>query len=296
MKIFEAKTLKEAYEQATKEFACSITEFDITIIQEASNGFLGFGKKNALIEVVLKHNHNQKSNHKKTNFLEAKKDIKIKNILEEIKKTKEASTLKINETKEEPTPKIISKVPIIETKEKIFDNFYDKEKKIDDIGIIKIKKDKDKIIEEVQFGLNSLFDNSCYDMEKIKVEFFDEGTLYIEFKGKDSALLIGKEGYRYKALSYILFNWINNKFNLMLRLEIAEFLQNQENAIDQYLEPVIKIIYEKGFFKTKLLDGILVHITLTRLREEFPNKYIVVKKNIKGSQYILVNEYKTKDK
>ena len=164
------------------------------------------------------------------------------------------------------------------------------------MNTLKIKNDKEKIIEKVQCGLHSMFNNSCYDIEQIKVEFYNEETLYIEFNGKDSALLIGKEGYRYKALSYILFNWINNKFNLMLRLEIAEFLQNQENAIDEYLEPVIKIIHEKGFFKTKLLDGILLHITLTRLRKEFPNKYIVVKKNVKGSQYILVNEYRTKDK
>ena len=39
----------------------------------------------------------------------------------------------------------------------------------------------------------------------------DDNTLYIEFSGEDAALLIGKEGYRYKALSYILFNWIHEK-------------------------------------------------------------------------------------
>ena len=295
MKIFEAKTLKEAYEQATKEFACSITEFDITIIQEASKGFLGFGKKNALIEVVLKNDNNNKSKHKQTTLLKKKKDIKIKNISEKIENTKKTSELKTNNIKKE-NDNTLNKVSTIKTNEKIFDNFYDKEKQNNHMNTLKIKNDKEKIIEKVQCGLHSMFNNSCYDIEQIKVEFYNEETLYIEFNGKDSALLIGKEGYRYKALSYILFNWINNKFNLMLRLEIAEFLQNQENAIDEYLEPVIKIIHEKGFFKTKLLDGILVHITLTRLRKEFPNKYIVVKKNVKGSQYILVNEYRTKDK
>ncbi len=295
MKIFEAKTLKEAYEQATKEFACSITEFDITIIQEASKGFLGFGKKNALIEVVLKNDNNNKSKHKQTTLLKKKKDIKIKNISEKIENTKKTSELKTNNIKKE-NDNTLNKVSTIKTNEKIFDNFYDKEKQNNHMNTLKIKNDKEKIIEKVQCGLHSMFNNSCYDIEQIKVEFYNEETLYIEFNGKDSALLIGKEGYRYKALSYILFNWINNKFNLMLRLEIAEFLQNQENAIDEYLEPVIKIIHEKGFFKTKLLDGILLHITLTRLRKEFPNKYIVVKKNVKGSQYILVNEYRTKDK
>ena len=112
-------------------------------------------------------------------------------------------------------------------------------------------------------------------------------TVYIEFSGVDSALLIGKEGYRYKALSYILFNWINEKYNMMLRLEIAEFLSNQESAIFTYLDPVIETIKTQGYFKTKILDGILVHIALTKLRDEFPDKYVAVKTTQKGEKYIL---------
>jgi len=113
--------------------------------------------------------------------------------------------------------------------------------------------------------------------------------------GEDSALLIGKEGYRYKALSYILFNWINEKYGLMLRLEVAQFLKNQEEAIYSYLEPIIEIIKEKGTFKTKPLDGILVHIALKKLREEFPDKYVAVKTNIRGDKYVLVNEYRARE-
>ena len=79
---------------------------------------------------------------------------------------------------------------------------------------IKSEKDKEKILKEVEDGIHLLFDNTCYRLEKINVEFYDEETLYIEFLGEDSALLIGKEGYRYKALSYILFNWINEKYGL----------------------------------------------------------------------------------
>ncbi|MEA1914869.1 MAG: protein jag, partial [Campylobacterota bacterium] len=146
--------------------------------------------------------------------------------------------------------------------------------------------------DEVTQKVNELFSHACYDIDKIEVRFHDEQTLFIGFTGADSALLIGKEGYRYKALSYILFNWINAKYNLMLRLEVAQFLENQEIAIQNYLEPVIVKIYETGSYKTKALDGILVHIALKRLREEFPDKYVAVKTNIRGDKYILVNEYK----
>jgi spoIIIJ-associated protein len=81
----------------------------------------------------------------------------------------------------------------------------------------------------------------------------------------------------------------------MLRLEVAEFLKNQEDAIHNYLEPVIEVIKEKGTFKIKPLDGILVHIALKRLRDEFPDKYVAVKTNVRGDKYVLVNEYRSKE-
>ena len=149
------------------------------------------------------------------------------------------------------------------------------------------------MIEEVTKQVNSLFSKTCYALNDIKVSFHDDETLYIEFNGEDAALLIGKEGYRYKALSYILFNWINEKYDLMLRLEVAEFLKNQEESIANYLEPVIENIHQNGSAKTKPLDGILVHIALKRLREEFPDKYVAVKTNNRGDRYILVNEYRS---
>ncbi|MFA9374169.1 MAG: protein jag, partial [Poseidonibacter sp.] len=189
----------------------------------------------------------------------------------------------------------VNKISKTESKDKIFDNFYNEEKSQTEISNIIIKKDKEQIVKEVKADIDLLFSNTCYEIDNIKVEFCEEDTLYVEFTGEDCALLIGKEGYRYKALSYILFNWINEKYGLMLRLEVAEFLKNQEASIYAYLEPVIEVIKEKGTFKTKPLDGILVHIALKRLREEFPNKYVAVKTNVRGDKYVLVNEYRSKE-
>lgn len=202
-----------------------------------------------------------------------------------------------NTQQDEPKPvekkERFDKDPKITKKEKIFENFYHEKDRKETYNKAIIKKDTQEIIEEVKEKINELFSHSCYEIDPIKVDYYDEETLYVEFNGADSALLIGKEGYRYKALSYILFNWINDKYGLMLRLEVAEFLQNQETAIENYLEPVIETIKEtQGAFKTKTLDGILVHIALKRLREAFPEKYVAVKSNIKGDKYILVNEYK----
>lgn len=294
MKQFEAKTLEEVYEQATNDFACSITELEIDIVQQASKGFLGFGKKNAIIAVSLKKKN--RDNRKPREHRFNKKDIKIEDVSKKIEDSNRAAEKKAhqkrkNEKKREPK---LRDVPKVESKEKIFDNFYNESEK-KEVGKIVVKKDKEAILAEVKEGLLSLFKDTCYGIDNIKVEYFDDNTLYVEFTGDDSALLIGKEGYRYKALSYILFNWINEKYGLMLRLEVAEFLKNQETSIHTYLEPVIETIHEKGSFKTKPLDGILVHIALKKLREEFPDKYVAVKTNVRGDKYVLVNEYRSKE-
>ena len=286
MKQFEAKTLEEVYELASNEFKCSITDLSIEIIQQPSKGFLGFGKKNAVIQAQLKKG--QRRDYSKPREQKFKKNnINIEDVSEKLANS--------NEIKKDvkKTEKNIS-IPDVEGKEEIFDKFYENENQKNDVAKIVIKKETNEVVDEVREKINELFSNTCYEIDEIKVEFYDENTLYVEFNGQDSALLIGKEGYRYKALSYILFNWINERYGLMLRLEVAEFLKNQEQSIYNYLEPVIETIKETGTFKTKPLDGILVHIALKKLRDEFPNKYVAVKTNIKGDKYVLVNEYRAK--
>ena len=290
MKKFESDCLEKVYELASAEFNCSITELEIEVIQQPSKGFLGFGKKNAVIEVCYKDNCKKYVQETKSY---KNKDVRIEEISDRIEYSNKSEEEKFSRKEEKKEPLI--KVPKVESKDKIFDNFYNEEASQNEVSKIVIKKDKEKILEEVKAGINLLFQDTCYKIDQINVEFYDEETLYVEFLGEDSALLIGKEGYRYKALSYILFNWINEKYGLMLRLEVAQFLKNQEESIYAYLEPIIEIIKEKGTFKTKPLDGILVHIALKKLREEFPDKYVAVKTNVRGDKYVLVNEYRARE-
>jgi len=162
-----------------------------------------------------------------------------------------------------------------------YDDEYDenKENTIDDIAYI------------IEDELNKLFDLTCFNIEKILVSVYDDETIMINFKGDDAALLIGKEGYRYKALSYMLFNWVNSKYDVQLRLEIAEFLQNQEEAVDRYLANVYETIEKDGRAQTKILDGVLVQIALRKLRETYPEKYVVIRSTRDGLKYIIVNDY-----
>ena len=270
---FEANTLEEAYERASKQFSCSIVDLKIDIIQYPSKGLFGLFSKQAIIKAkVIKKNQNTDQE----KFIKKRKHITIESF-DNAKKIK-------SKEKCENYPKPLEN-------EKIFDDFYDKQEDISTSELV-IKKDYNDLIKDIKNKVNELFSYLCYDIDEIKVDIIEDDIVYIEFSGKDSALLIGKEGYRYKALSYLLFNWINEKYGMMLRLEVAQFLANQEEAMNNYLVPVIETIKTDGFYKTKVLDGILVHIALKRLREEFPNKYVAIKINHNNEKYILVNEYK----
>jgi spoIIIJ-associated protein len=140
-------------------------------------------------------------------------------------------------------------------------------------------------------GVNELFKLSCFNIDEIDVKVYNEETILFEINGEDAALLIGKEGYRYNATSTLLFNWISQKYGYKVRLEIAEFLVQQEEMMKKFLEPVIMEIKEKGRCKTKPFDGVLAYIALDILRTEFPDKYVAIKKNRDGSQYLVVNQF-----
>jgi spoIIIJ-associated protein len=276
-KIYEAKTLEDAYELASSSLQCSVIDLHIEIIQHPSNGLFGFFSKKAIIKAKAKNKR----------YSESKKE----NLSEDINVTSLSSKLDTIDTEDKSGNNTTEQIKGAA----IFEDFYaSKEEKHHEKPKIKeVQEPADSVQKEIEEKINELFSHICYDIEPIKVEILKgENTVYIEFSGNDSALLIGKEGYRYKALSYILFNWINEKYGMMLKLEVASFLANQIESIHAYLGPVIETIKEEGFYKTKTLDGILVHIALTKLREEFPNKYVAVKTNQNGEKYILINEYK----
>jgi len=142
----------------------------------------------------------------------------------------------------------------------------------------------------VEEQLRHLMEVSCFDIDVVEVDVV-ENTAYVFIDGEDAALLIGKEGYRYNALSYLISNWLQNKYALYIKLEIAQFLASQQEMIRSYMEPVIEHVEREGWGRTRPLDGILVQIALEQLREAFPNKYVAIKRQRDGGRYVLVNEF-----
>jgi len=301
----EAITLEEAYSNAALKLECSITELQIEVVQAPSSGFLGLFKKKAIIVAVPKIQKESQDTNQETKVekpkVKKKPEVKVETKKETTKPKEPTARKKDKPAKKKQEHRVINDTimpqSFVSTQD---DEDYD----MKDINFTADYEDEDEIQEinndisnasdvalNVEKEINELFNLTCFSIDKIEVSAYDSETLLVEFKGEDAALLIGKEGYRYKALSYMIFNWINTKYKLQLRLEIAEFLKNQEESITRYLVGVCENIERDGRAQTKILDGVLVQIALKELRDKYPNKYVAIRSTRDGLKFIIINEY-----
>lgn len=278
MKKIEAVTLEQAYAQAAAEFGCSVTALQVEIIQFPSKGVLGLFKKSAIIMAHLPH--------------ESVKVSKPQIPVEAPATVAERESVAIAVPPEAPLKESV----VMHNNAIISESFVTAQEHDEEDDTVKEEFFEEELSAyecalEVKEQINHLFKDICFDINEIKVSVYDENTLLVEFTGPDAALMIGKEGYRYKALSYMLFNWINATYGMQLRLEIAEFLKNQEESISRYLIGVFDMIDRDGRAQTKVLDGVLVQIALKQLRNRYPDRYVAIRSTREGGKFIIINSY-----
>lgn len=274
MKKIEAPSLELAYAKAAAEFGCSVTVLQVEIVQFPSKGILGLFKKSAIIVANMPITQAPLAKSAPTTAM-----------MEEV-----------HEEEQEHRGSMHNDVFLSESFATAQEEEIDEEDDEDMYGDYDGQDDYEELsVEEcaleVKEKINDLFKSICFDLHEIEVSAYDENTLLVEITGVDSALMIGKEGYRYKALSYMLFNWINAAYGLQLRLEIAEFLKNQEESISRYLVGVCESIEREGRGQTKTLDGVLVQIALKQLRDRYPDRYVAIRSTRDGGKFIVINSY-----
>ncbi|WP_120888929.1 Jag N-terminal domain-containing protein [Helicobacter pylori] len=254
----KAKTLEEALIQASIALNCPIINLQYEVIQTPSKGFLNIGKKEAIILASVK---------------ESVKEVKEESVKETNTKENHQNNTEEKKQLETETPqeeRITPKPPKKNLKEESHNG--------------------DKL-HEIKQELKDLFSHLPYKINKVEVSLYEPGVLLIDIDGEDSALLIGEKGYRYKALSYLLFNWIHPTYGYSIRLEISTFLQNQEKVMETQLQSVIMTVHEVGKGQMKAPDGVLTYIALKKLRKAFPNKYVSIKTNLNDEKYIVINDF-----
>ncbi len=254
----KAKTLEEALIQASIALNCPIINLQYEVIQTPSKGFLNIGKKEAIILASVKET--KENSLKETSAKENHQNHQ--NNIEEKKQKLETETPQ----EERITPK--------PPKKNLKEESHGEDK-----------------LHEIKQELKDLFSHLPYKINKVEVSLYEPGVLLIDIDGEDSALLIGEKGYRYKALSYLLFNWIHPAYGYSIRLEISTFLQNQEKVMEAQLQSVIMTVHEVGKGQMKAPDGVLTYIALKKLRKAFPNKYVSIKTNLNDEKYIVINDF-----
>ncbi|WQV50079.1 Jag N-terminal domain-containing protein [Helicobacter pylori] len=253
----KAKTLEEALIQASIALNCPIINLQYEVIQTPSKGFLSIGKKEAIILASVK---------------ESVKEVKEESVKEiDTKEIHQSTEEKQNLETETPQEERITPKPPKKT--------------------LKEESHNGDKLHEIKQELKDLFSHLPYKINKVEVSLYEPGVLLIDIDGEDSALLIGEKGYRYKALSYLLFNWIHPAYGYSIRLEISTFLQNQEKVMEAQLQSVIMTVHEVGKGQMKAPDGVLTYIALKKLRKAFPNKYVSIKTNLNDEKYIVINDF-----
>nr|WP_236843769.1 Jag N-terminal domain-containing protein [Campylobacter lanienae] len=288
----EAKDLQSAYIKAANELKCSAMNLEVTEIRAPRKGFLGFFQKDGLFEVVIKKDDEKRVKKPKNDRVERVEKSEKSHRLDKPKHHKFESNSSDDkfdtpsiDIKAEPI-KSAPKKSTLNIDQSIFDSFHKFDDNQSSVSL-------DNILLEIRAGLDRLLKASSFDIEIVELSIYDSDTIYIKLDGGDAALMIGKEGYRYKALSYLLFNWINARYNKGIRLEIAEFLKNQENGMSLYLSTIIERVELIGKAQTKPLDGVLVKIALEQLRQRFPDKYVGIKNSDEG-KFIVINDFHKK--
>ncbi|UOS56630.1 Jag N-terminal domain-containing protein [Helicobacter pylori] len=270
----KAKTLEEALIQASIALNCPIINLQYEVIQTPSKGFLNIGKKEAIILAGVKESVKEIQE-------ESVKEIQeesVKEIQEE--SVKETSTKEIHQSAEEKKQNLEIETP----QEEITTPKPPKKN-------LKEESHNGDKLHEIKQELKDLFSHLPYKINKVEVSLYEPGVLLIDIDGEDSALLIGEKGYRYKALSYLLFNWIHPAYGYNIRLEISTFLQNQEKVMEVQLQSTIMTVHEVGKGQMKAPDGVLTYIALKKLRKAFPNKYVSIKTNLNDEKYIVINDF-----
>ncbi len=243
-------------------------------------------KKNAIIVATCKNNVAKDTN--THSQIKETFPTEEESVASEILATVQENT--IEEAKK--VDDVVENVEPVQERDVVLDSFFEPESKdeSEEQSIV-----YDELGQLIETQLKELLDNSCFDIDVVEVDVRDN-TALIFIDGEDAALLIGKEGYRYNALSYMLFNWLHTKYELFIKVEIAEFLTTQQEMIKSYIKPVIENVEKNGKGKTRFLDGILVQIALEQLREKFPDKYVAVKTSKEGKKFVVINEFNNPSK
>jgi len=214
-----AKTVNDAITEASIQLGVVSTSMEYKVIEEGSAGFLGIGRKQAVIEAWKKEEkiENPVKPELKKEIKQNKKEFK-KEVKKEVKSVKAEKPEKVEKAAEKVVEKVVEKP--VEKVEK-----EDKEEKLCEV--------KPETITACETFLKDVM--KTMDMEVEITSCIDEdGALSINMDGDNMGILIGKRGQTLDSLQY-LTNRVANKMQdgyVRVKLDTENYRQRRKETLE----------------------------------------------------------------
>ena len=215
-----AKNLDDAITEALVQLEVTSDRLDYEVIEKGSDGFLGFGRKQAVIKARRKEEEpvvEVKAEKKEEKPVKVEKAAKVEKT-ERTEKKESVKTETKNEFKKE------------HKKEKDFKKASKKEVR-EETELAKVEPATieacEKFVEDVLNAMN---------MEEVKVTSTvdEEGALSITMEGKNMGILIGKRGQTLDSLQY-LTNRVANKMQdgyVRVKLDTEDYRRRRKETLE----------------------------------------------------------------
>ena len=253
MKEFKAASVDEAITEASLSFGVPSTELVYEVVEEGSNGFLGFGKKQALIKARVKTESDVLAEEaaktadksleekKKPKFTMEVKDDQVKvdtfnNNKTSIQKREEKKV----EKKAAPAP-VAKKEEPKKKEEAVKAEKIERPEKTE--RVIVNPDNIDTILEETKKFLDDVFAAMKIETEVAITFDKEKNDINIELSGEEMGVLIGKRGNTLDSLQYLTSLYCNKLSNQYLRVKMDT--ENYRARRKQTLEHLAKNIAYK---------------------------------------------------
>lgn len=269
-----AKNLDDAITEALVQLEVTSDRLDYEVIEKGSDGFLGFGRKQAVIKARRKEEPvvEVKAEKKEEKPVKVEKAAKVEKT-EHAEKKETVKTETKNEFKKE------------HKKEKDFKKASKKEVR-EETELAKVEPATieacEKFVEDVLNAMN---------MEEVKVTSTvdEEGALSITMEGKNMGILIGKRGQTLDSLQY-LTNRVANKIQegyVRVKLDTEDYRRRRKETLENLAKNIASKVkrtrrtvalepmnpYERRIIHSALQNDKYV---MTRSEGEDPFRHVVI--------------------
>lgn len=227
------QSVEEATNLALRDLKLSLDEVDVTILEEPSKGFLGLGKKLALVRVEKK---SAKAEVKETPVVAKTAKAEVKPTEEKIEVKKEA---RLEEKVVEKT--VVKKTP------------------------------KDENLTEVTEHAALVFLEETTKKMGLELEFKaqeNKENIYIDISGKDAGTIIGKRGQTLDAIQYLTSLVVNKRKEGYQRviLDAENYRDKREKTLEQLAERLAgKVVKTRRSVRLEPMnpyERMVIHATL----------------------------------